>query len=319
MPSPAGQLHDAQPVALRVEAHGLRIDRHAVRKAEARGQIVLVQLDDGAHGIHPAISIASKVSASNSTKRLSKGGKPPPSPEIVRLSTFAQHLALELARADTSSTACQDPLASPQERRNEDYRLPRARRCRLTTRRPPPPEAGGRSLCPQASRRAIHAIGFSAPHAARSAHPSSLRDDWKRGLKMRSEELQKSDAVAPYSATVVVTGYNQEAFIREAIMGALAQDQDRLEIILSDDGSSDRTYAIMQTEANSYRGSHTVILNRNPHNLGIVHHVNRLFELASSEFIIFCHGDDISLPASCLKYVAGLYRKKPLLVLSFER
>jgi glycosyltransferase involved in cell wall biosynthesis len=128
------------------------------------------------------------------------------------------------------------------------------------------------------------------------------------------KELQQSGAAATHSATVVVTGYNQEAFIRDAIRGAFAQDQDHLEIILSDDCSSDRTYAIMQAEAANYRGGHTVILNKNPHNFGIVYHVNRIFEMASSDFVVFCHGDDISAPHRVRRVLQVFAEQKPLLI-----
>ena len=40
-------------------------------------------------------------------------------------------------------------------------------------------------------------------------------------------------------ATFILLAYHQEAYVAEAIAGALAQDYPDLEIILSDDGSSD--------------------------------------------------------------------------------
>ena len=94
----------------------------------------------------------------------------------------------------------------------------------------------------------------------------------------------------------VVLAYRQEQFIREAVEGAFGQTYSPLEIILSDDCSPDRTFAIMQEMADSYAGPHRIILNRNPKNLGIGAHVNRCMELASGEWIVAAAGDDISLP-----------------------
>ena len=54
--------------------------------------------------------------------------------------------------------------------------------------------------------------------------------------------------------------YNQEPFIREAVEGALAQTYAPLEIILSDDCSTDRTFEIMQETVAAYRGPHKVVL-----------------------------------------------------------
>lgn len=95
----------------------------------------------------------------------------------------------------------------------------------------------------------------------------------------------------------VVTAYNIEGFIRESIECAFAQTYSPLEIILSDDCSSDNTYKIMEEMAKSYKGPHKVKLNRNPQNLGITRHMNKAYlELAEGEIIIAAHGDDVSLP-----------------------
>lgn len=49
----------------------------------------------------------------------------------------------------------------------------------------------------------------------------------------------------------------------------------------------------MEKLASEYRGPHRVILNRNPTNLGIVGHVNRIMELASGQLVLGMAGDDI--------------------------
>ena len=96
--------------------------------------------------------------------------------------------------------------------------------------------------------------------------------------------------------TFAVIAYNQERFIREAVEGAFAQTYEPLEIILSDDGSPDRTYAIMEEMAAAYTGPHKVVLNRNEPNLGLVGHVNRIFTLSSGDLICVNAGDDFSRP-----------------------
>lgn len=95
--------------------------------------------------------------------------------------------------------------------------------------------------------------------------------------------------------TFALFAYNQEKSIREAVEGALQQDYSPLEVILSDDFSTDRTYEIMQEMAANYSGPHRVILNRNARNLGIGGHVNRVMELARGELVVVAAGDDISL------------------------
>lgn len=82
--------------------------------------------------------------------------------------------------------------------------------------------------------------------------------------------------------------------MREAIEGAFAQTYEPLEIILSDDCSSDRTFDIMQEMAASYKGPHLVVTNRNPVNLGTAAHVSVSFSLSHGKIFIVAAGDDIS-------------------------
>ena len=95
----------------------------------------------------------------------------------------------------------------------------------------------------------------------------------------------------------VVTTYNIENYVEEAVKCAFAQTYSPLEIILSDDCSTDRTYEIIESLAREYNGPHKIVLNRNENNLGITRHMNKAYlELATGEIIIAAHGDDISKP-----------------------
>src|SRR5678815_2859442 len=96
--------------------------------------------------------------------------------------------------------------------------------------------------------------------------------------------------------TYLVAAYNQEGFIREAVESAFAQTYSPLEIIISDDCSSDRTFEIATEMAKAYRGPHKILLNRNSTNLGISAHCNRIMELTHGELVVAAAGDDISVP-----------------------
>jgi glycosyltransferase involved in cell wall biosynthesis len=109
-------------------------------------------------------------------------------------------------------------------------------------------------------------------------------------------ERRESDRSAYPSVTFFVMSYNQERFIEHAVSAALGQDYPSLEIVLSDDCSTDGSFSIMRQMASEYRGPHRVVLNRNPGNLGIGAHVNRIMELATGELIIASAGDDVSFP-----------------------
>jgi glycosyltransferase involved in cell wall biosynthesis len=112
----------------------------------------------------------------------------------------------------------------------------------------------------------------------------------------------------------VVMAYNQEGFIRDAVAAAFAQDHDDLEIVLTDDCSTDGTFAIMQDMAAAYTGPHTVILNRNEPNLGLLDHINKLFSLATQEYIIYAAGDDLSEPNRASRIAEVIAQDRPYLI-----
>ena len=85
--------------------------------------------------------------------------------------------------------------------------------------------------------------------------------------------------------TFALFAYNQEKYIREAVEAALAQDYPNLEIILSDDCSTDRTFEVIQNIVSKYKGRHRVIHNRNQSNLGISRHLNMAFSMVSGDFV----------------------------------
>lgn len=103
--------------------------------------------------------------------------------------------------------------------------------------------------------------------------------------------------------TFALFAYNQERFIAEAVRCALAQTYSPLEIIISDDGSTDRTFEIIQQEVATYDGPHEVRLNCNARNIGFGAHINLMMQMASGSFIVAAAGDDVSLP----NRVARLY------------
>lgn len=112
----------------------------------------------------------------------------------------------------------------------------------------------------------------------------------------RSTPLEMGSVSEPRLISFCLFSYNQAHYIRRAIEGAFAQTYSPLEIILSDDCSPDGTFAVMEAMAAGYHGPHRLVLNRNPRNLGLGNHVNRLMELAQGEYVIIAAGDDISLP-----------------------
>lgn len=97
--------------------------------------------------------------------------------------------------------------------------------------------------------------------------------------------------------TFALFAYNQEKYIREAVEGAFSQTYEPLEIILSDDCSTDRTFEIMQEMAAAYKGPHEVRVEKTSENLGryaFGRRVSSLLMQARGSLIVLAAGDDIS-------------------------
>jgi glycosyltransferase involved in cell wall biosynthesis len=95
--------------------------------------------------------------------------------------------------------------------------------------------------------------------------------------------------------TFALMCHDQKPFIREAVKAAFAQDYQPLEILISDDHSTDGTFDIVQEEVGKYQGPHTVRVVRHPKNIGFENWF-RTAEAARGEFVVGAHGDDVSCP-----------------------
>jgi glycosyltransferase involved in cell wall biosynthesis len=92
--------------------------------------------------------------------------------------------------------------------------------------------------------------------------------------------------------------------VEDAVRSAFSQSHFPLEIILTDDCSSDRSYLLLEKLVNAYDGPHTVVLRRNLVNLGLVRHVNTVLPMASSDVIVLAAGDDVSASERTTKVVS---------------
>lgn len=101
---------------------------------------------------------------------------------------------------------------------------------------------------------------------------------------------------SPPTVTFALLTYNQRDYVIEAIKGAIAQDYSNLEIIVSDDCSTDGTFALIKSFAKSYKGPHTLRINQTSENKCILGHFFDVVDLANGRLLILAAGDDISYP-----------------------
>jgi glycosyltransferase involved in cell wall biosynthesis len=89
--------------------------------------------------------------------------------------------------------------------------------------------------------------------------------------------------------TIIITVFNGERFLREAVESCLAQTYANLELIIIDDGSTDSSLAII----NSFK-DHRIVLLINESNKGQSHSRNRGIKESSGEYIAIMDADDVA-------------------------
>lgn len=94
--------------------------------------------------------------------------------------------------------------------------------------------------------------------------------------------------------SILIISFNQKDYIAEAIESAISQDYENLEVIVSDDASTDGTAEIIAAYQQRYPDRLVVLLNKE--NVGITRNSNRGLRTCSGKLIAFQGGDDVLLP-----------------------
>ncbi|MDC3090367.1 glycosyltransferase family 2 protein [Paracoccaceae bacterium] len=108
--------------------------------------------------------------------------------------------------------------------------------------------------------------------------------------------------------TVYVPAYNAEATIKEALDSILAQTYKNFDIVVINDGSTDRTREIIL----EYKKTKKVRLINHVVNRGVTKIYNEIYKICGSEFICIYHADDTYDPKILEKSVAVLRANKEL-------
>jgi len=113
--------------------------------------------------------------------------------------------------------------------------------------------------------------------------------------------------------SVVMSVYNGERYLREAVDSILNQTFTDFEFIIIDDDSTDSTWRILTAYA--AKDSRMVLI-RNEDNIGLTRSLNRGVAVAGGEYIARHDADDISLPERLATQVSYMELHRPVALIS---
>jgi len=121
---------------------------------------------------------------------------------------------------------------------------------------------------------------------------------------------------APSASRVValVPAWNAEPFIAPVLACLAAQTHRALDVLISDDASTDRTAAICAAFAREHPNVHLI---RQPRNLGWIGNVNALLREARGDHVFFAFHDDLVHP-TYVERLSGALDAHPQAVLAFS-
>ena len=106
--------------------------------------------------------------------------------------------------------------------------------------------------------------------------------------------------------SIMIPVYNQEQYVEQAIESALNQDYPNLEVIVSDDCSSDNSLTLIKKLGKDHRLKYF----RNEKNLGMTgNHMKLLCDYASGEWVMMLDGDDYLIDNHFIKTAMDEMRK----------
>ena len=100
--------------------------------------------------------------------------------------------------------------------------------------------------------------------------------------------------------SVIMSVYNGERYLREAIESILNQTFKDFEFIIIDDGSTDRTPEILREYA---KKDERIKIITNPKNIGLTKSLNKAIKKAKGEYIARMDADDIAMPERLKKQI----------------
>lgn len=95
------------------------------------------------------------------------------------------------------------------------------------------------------------------------------------------------------TVAICLSNYNGQQYLRTSLEGICSQSHPADEIIILDDGSTDRSLEIINEYAQNYPNMKILV---NETNKGVLFSINRILHQAKSDYIVWAASDDFLLP-----------------------
>ncbi|MCF0145419.1 MAG: glycosyltransferase [Eubacterium sp.] len=113
--------------------------------------------------------------------------------------------------------------------------------------------------------------------------------------------------------SVIIVSYNNVEYIYSAIDSILSQSYGNIELIVSDDCSTEYDEAAVRAYVEEKRGTNlrSVKYNTNSKNLGTVAHLERLYPLCTGEIVTLLAADDVLNDEGVVEAAVNAFRETP--------
>lgn len=112
--------------------------------------------------------------------------------------------------------------------------------------------------------------------------------------------------------SICIPTYNSERYLDKMLQSIVSQTYKNLEVIISDNHSTDNTYGILKTYSLKYNWH----INQNEKNIGALENMNKLLKSANGEYVALYHADDLYDPEIVAKSVEVLNNKQEVSMVS---
>lgn len=120
--------------------------------------------------------------------------------------------------------------------------------------------------------------------------------------------------------TIYIIIYNNADELPVTIDSVMEQTITDAEIILSDDGSQNYDFRILEEYAERLRKKYSrVRININEQNVGTVKHLNKVLKMAEGQYLLTCASGDAFAAADSVEKIVNRFKKKNLQILTTRR